>query len=250
MSADVSKTDSGNKTTAPSDELERILALIDERCKDGKTRIKRETLTDGSENTVIRYTECDGNGNAVKETYCTEKQLEEIIKNTKPSSAHNNGKSRSVKKSAQEKLSEGEPSVSEHSDEDTTEITHKNFREKAGDFFKSLLKVTVPVALILTLMLVGQNYIKLHSSDKIRLMTIETVPLYEENSTKKITVNINTANAAELTYLPGIGEAKAKNIIEYREKNGNFDSVEKIMNVNGIGEDTFLNIKEYITVDE
>ncbi len=237
MSADVSKTDSGNKTTAPSDELERILALIDERCKDGKTRIKRETLTDGSENTVIRYTECDGNGNAVKETYCTEKQLEEIIKNTKPSLAHNNGKSRSVKKSAQEKLSEGEPSVSEHS-------------EKAGEFFKNLLKVTVPVALILTLMLVGQNYIKLHSSDKIRLMTIETVPLYEENSTKKITVNINTANAAELTYLPGIGEAKAQNIIEYREKNGNFDSVEKIMNVNGIGEDTFLNIKEYITVDE
>ena len=46
--------------------------------------------------------------------------------------------------------------------------------------------------------------------------------------------------------LPGIGEAKAKTIIDYREKNGKFNSVEDLLNVDGIGEKLYEQIKIYI----
>ena len=48
--------------------------------------------------------------------------------------------------------------------------------------------------------------------------------------------------------IPGLGEAKAKSIIEYRTKNGNFTSIDKITEVSGIGEAIFEKIKDYITV--
>ena len=61
-------------------------------------------------------------------------------------------------------------------------------------------------------------------------------------------VNINTASIDELKNLTGIGEKKAKDIISYREKNGSFNSIEDIMKVSGIGESSFAQIKEDITV--
>lgn len=61
-------------------------------------------------------------------------------------------------------------------------------------------------------------------------------------------VNINTASLDELKNLTGIGEKKAKDIISYREKNGNFNTIEDIMKVSGIGEASFAQIKEDITV--
>ena len=61
-------------------------------------------------------------------------------------------------------------------------------------------------------------------------------------------VNINTADAATLMLLRGIGEAKAKAIIEYREAQP-FETIEDIMKVSGIGEKTFENIKAHITIE-
>ena len=61
-------------------------------------------------------------------------------------------------------------------------------------------------------------------------------------------ININTANADALDTLPGIGPVKAQRIIEYREKNGEFEVIEDIMNVDGIGRKTFENLMDYITV--
>lgn len=61
-------------------------------------------------------------------------------------------------------------------------------------------------------------------------------------------VNINTASISELMTLNGIGESRAKDIISYREKNGPFKTIEDIKNVSGIGESTYANIKENITV--
>lgn len=60
-------------------------------------------------------------------------------------------------------------------------------------------------------------------------------------------ININTASLSELMTLTGIGEAKAKNIISYRETTP-FKSIEELQNVEGIGESIYVNIKENITV--
>ena len=61
-------------------------------------------------------------------------------------------------------------------------------------------------------------------------------------------VNINTAEAAELDALPGIGPSTAQKILDFRDENGLFNTVEEIMNVSGIGEAKFGQIKELITV--
>lgn len=68
----------------------------------------------------------------------------------------------------------------------------------------------------------------------------------DTNITTKI--NINTATTTELTKLSGIGESKAKDIVAYRETNGNFKSIEEIKNVSGIGNAIFEKIKDSITV--
>ncbi|MCI1934757.1 MAG: hypothetical protein GX481_03100 [Atopobium sp.] len=61
-------------------------------------------------------------------------------------------------------------------------------------------------------------------------------------------VNINTAGSADLQTLSGVGEATAKAIIEDREQNGSFASIEDIMRVTGIGEKKFEKIKGDICV--
>ncbi len=63
-------------------------------------------------------------------------------------------------------------------------------------------------------------------------------------------ININTAEREELILLPSIGEGRAEDIIKYREENGDFGRIEDIMQVSGIGEKTFEEIKEQITVGE
>jgi competence protein ComEA len=67
------------------------------------------------------------------------------------------------------------------------------------------------------------------------------------NSTASTSLEINTATADELETLPGIGPTAAKNIIEFRLKNGQFDFIEDIQKVAGIGPVTFEKIKTLIT---
>lgn len=62
-------------------------------------------------------------------------------------------------------------------------------------------------------------------------------------------ININEAGIEQLIELPGIGEVKAKDIIQYRETYGYFDRIEDILNVSGIGEATFNQFKDLIVTN-
>jgi len=66
--------------------------------------------------------------------------------------------------------------------------------------------------------------------------------------TSSLMININQASMEELMSLPGIGEAKAKSIIEYREKHKGFQSIEEIKNIAGIKDSVYNKIKDFITV--
>lgn len=68
------------------------------------------------------------------------------------------------------------------------------------------------------------------------------------NTEKDVLININTGDISELTKINGVGETKAQNIISYREKNGQFKTVEEIKNVDGIGDKTFEKMKDSIKV--
>ena len=62
-------------------------------------------------------------------------------------------------------------------------------------------------------------------------------------------VELNTADKAALETLPGIGPRTAERIIEYRTKNGGFEKVEDLMNIRGIGERTFLRLRDLVRID-
>jgi competence protein ComEA len=66
--------------------------------------------------------------------------------------------------------------------------------------------------------------------------------------TSDIRVNINTADETTLMSLPGIGKAKAKSIVEYRNKNGSFKTTEDLMKIPGIKEGLFAKIEDLVTV--
>jgi len=77
--------------------------------------------------------------------------------------------------------------------------------------------------------------------DKVKVQIDET------NFDDKI--NINTAGIKELDLLDGIGEGLAKRIIDYRTKNGEFEVIEDIMRVSGIGKEKFEAIRDNIRVE-
>lgn len=91
------------------------------------------------------------------------------------------------------------------------------------------------------------------SQEEIHLSDIENVD-YTHTSTSQTEptrsgkLNINFATARELAMLPGIGDTNAQHIIDYRNKNGPFLSIDDLLNVKGIGQKRFDSISKYITV--
>lgn len=67
-------------------------------------------------------------------------------------------------------------------------------------------------------------------------------------ATQPLMVNLNTADAAQLQKLPGIGPGKAQAILQYRQEHGPFQAIEELMRVPGIKEGTFAKLKAYVTV--
>ena len=75
-----------------------------------------------------------------------------------------------------------------------------------------------------------------------------STPAPKDETSQTTLININTASSEELQTLSGIGEAKANAIIAYRKEHGGFKDISELMNVSGIGEKTFENIRDRITV--
>ena len=77
---------------------------------------------------------------------------------------------------------------------------------------------------------------------------VHSVGSSQGESPKSNKVNLNKATQSELETLPGIGPAKSQLILEYREQNGSFKTIEDIMSISGFGEKTFEKLKDLITV--
>lgn len=73
--------------------------------------------------------------------------------------------------------------------------------------------------------------------------TVTTQPSLNESK-----IDINTASKQTLMTLPGIGQTKADAIIEFRNKYGNFETIDELTYVNGIGSSLFQNIRELICI--
>jgi len=76
----------------------------------------------------------------------------------------------------------------------------------------------------------------------------EVVKPQTDEVSREDKININTADAAQLMTLNGIGEAKAAAILAYREENGRFSDISEIKNVRGIGESVYAGIQDKIKV--
>lgn len=109
------------------------------------------------------------------------------------------------------------------------------------------------------------NIDKINRADKLKANQLIIIPNKNDSSnigsnlgtgdisnsvqaTESDVININTATLEELQKINGVGEVKAKSIMEYREKNGGFNSIEEIKNIDGIGEKTFEKMKDKIGV--
>ena len=79
------------------------------------------------------------------------------------------------------------------------------------------------------------------------LLASAPIPAFAEGGLTGV-VNINTATAEELQLLPGIGEARAKAVIELRKRNGGFKSVDELAEVKGIGETALERLRPHIRV--
>ena len=104
----------------------------------------------------------------------------------------------------------------------------------------------------MSVMLEGPTLSLSQGAQLVRLpeLALETYQVEENDETPgELRVNINEAGEEELCQLPQIGPARAKNILEYREKHGPFASIEEIRAVSGIGDGIFQQIREHITVD-
>lgn len=123
------------------------------------------------------------------------------------------------------------------------------------------MKKAVPYALILTAMLLAVFLCGFYLGRNVggQSVQISVLPAQSPSSAASETaqqeqtasdgkININTASAAMLQTLPGIGEVLAQRIVDYRQANGPFSSLGELLNVEGFGEKKLAGILDYATV--
>jgi len=81
------------------------------------------------------------------------------------------------------------------------------------------------------------------------LLSLSTVAFAAEPAMPSGVVNINTADASQLSLLPRIGEKAAQRIIEYRTEHGPFKKATDLMQVKGVGAKTFDGLSSYVAVE-
>lgn len=119
---------------------------------------------------------------------------------------------------------------------------------KAGGFTKKADKDNInqaqPVEDGKQLVISSKSSSKKKASAKDKSKIFKT----EETTSKDNRIDLNTATREQLLTLPGIGEAKASQIISYREENGSFSQIEDIKKISGIKDGVFNQIRDMITV--
>ena len=133
----------------------------------------------------------------------------------------------------------------------------------AGGLLKNADTTTInlskPVSAAMVIYVPKKNEVIKSTTDKTTTTTTEipnnaAIPDNSNTSndtssaTLNLKINLNTASKEELTKLSGIGEAKAQDIIDYRNTNGSFKTIEEIKNISGIGDALFAKIKDNITI--
>ena len=105
---------------------------------------------------------------------------------------------------------------------------------------------------IVFVVLAGLWYLSAHDrlmQDRTYVYAGISPPEYEETEKTPYIININTADVYELCALEGIGEKKARAIVEYRREHGGFKTIEELADVDGISIKTVEKFKDKITLE-
>ena len=113
--------------------------------------------------------------------------------------------------------------------------------------FEFSRKESLATLFLITTLLIGTG-IKYASDQHWWLPETEVVD--SDSESIKLKIDLNRAEWYELIILPGIGEKKARAIVEYRKGSGFFNNIEQLCGVNGIGAETVKRIKDLVFVDE
>ena len=144
-------------------------------------------------------------------------------------------------------------------DKTNTENTDKDTAaaepDRAQARYKTAFHIMTCITLLLFVFFMGllliQNYGKKAVIDYSEIA--ETYKRAERvvsaTQAAELRINVNSATKIELTLLPGIGESRAQDIIDYRNEYGRFTEPEDLLNISGIGEVILENIRPYIVFD-
>ncbi len=130
------------------------------------------------------------------------------------------------------------------SQSDVKELFKKNMLSQ-----KAVTTLLVCMILVLVGYIVGTQFAQhiKHNPEDIELS--DDVSSEPSSTTGEARVNINTDDMFELCSVPGIGEAKARSIIEYRKENGDITDLKELLEIKGIGEKLLDNISQFVYIE-